>query len=53
MIKILAFMEIEGIKIDSKFLKVFHQNLKKKLKKFKMKFLKFQKKNLILHHLSN
>ena len=53
MIKILAFMEIEGIKIDNKFLKILSQNLKKKLKKFKKKFLKYQKKNLILHLQNN
>ena len=32
LIKILAFMEIEGIKIDNKFLKNYLKNLKKKLK---------------------
>ena len=53
MIKILAFMEIEGIKIDNKFLKSLSSKFKKKLKKFKKKFLKFQKKNLILDHLNN
>ena len=31
MIKILAFMEIEGIKIDSKFLKVLSSKFKKKI----------------------
>ena len=46
-------MEIEGIKIDNKFLKLYLLNLKKKLKKFKKKFLKYQKKNLILHLQNN
>ena len=31
LIKILAFMEIEGIKIDNKFLKYCQKNLRKKL----------------------
>ena len=53
MIKILAFMEIEGVKIDNKFLKLLSSKFEKKLKKFKIKFLKYQKKNLILHHLNN
>ena len=47
MIKILAFMEIEGIKIDSKFLKVLSSKFQKKYRKSKVMFSKFQKKNLI------
>ena len=48
MLKILADMEIQGIKIDKNFSKLYHQNLKKRLKKFRKKFLNFLKKNLIL-----
>ena len=53
LIKILAFMEIEGIKIDNKFLNSLSSKFEKKLKKFKKKFLKFQRKILILHLLSS
>jgi DNA polymerase-1 len=53
LIKILAFMEIEGIKVDNKFLNTLSLKFEKKIEKFKKKFLKFQKKNLILHHPNN
>ena len=53
MITILANMEIEGIKIDNKFLKILSSNFEKKILKFKKKFLKYQKKNLILHRQNN
>ena len=53
LLKILAFMEIEGVKIDNKFLKSLSTKFEKRLLKFKMKFLKYLKKNLILHHQNN
>ena len=53
MIKILAFMEIEGLKLIINFLKHYPQNLKKKLIRFKKKFLNYLKKNLILLHQNN
>ena len=53
LIKILAFMEIEGIKVDNKFLKVLSEKFEKKINKLEKEFLKFQKKNLILPHLNN
>ena len=53
LIKILAFMEIEGIKIDSKFLKSLSSKFEKKLVNLKKKYLKFQKRNLISLHLNS
>ena len=53
LIKILAFMEIEGVEIDSKFLKSLSSKFEKKIKNLKKKYLKFQKKNSILHHQNN
>ena len=47
MIKILAFMEIEGIKIDSKFLKVLSSKFQKKIQKIQSDVFKISKKNLI------
>jgi len=44
MIKILAFMEIEGIKIDNKFLKVLSFNFEKKIEKIQKKIFKISKK---------
>ena len=44
MIKILAFMEIEGIKIDNKFLKVLSSNFEKKIEKIQKKIFKISKK---------
>ena len=44
MIKILAFMEIEGIKIDSKFLKVLSSNFSKKIEKIQKEVFKISKK---------
>ena len=46
-------MEIEGIKIDNKFLKILSSKFEKKIEKFKKKFLKYLKKNLILHLQNN
>ena len=44
LIKILAFMEIEGIKIDSKFLKVLSEKFEKKIKKLEKEIFKISKK---------
>ena len=44
MIKILAFMEIEGIKIDSKFLKVLSSKFEKKKKKIQNEVFKISNK---------
>ena len=53
LIKILAFMEIEGIKLDIKFLKILSSKFEKKLKLWKLKFLKFPKNNSILRLQNN
>ena len=45
MIKILAFMEIEGIKIDSKFLKVLSTKFQTKIEKIQNEVFKISKKN--------
>ena len=44
MLKILAFMEIEGIKIDSKFLKVLSLKFEKKIEKIQNEVFKLSKK---------
>ena len=44
MIKILAFMEIEGIKVDNKFLKILSLKFKKKIEKVKKEIFKISKK---------
>ena len=44
MIKILAFMEIEGIKIDNKFLKTLSSKFKKKIEKIQKNVFKISKK---------
>ncbi|MDA9898715.1 DNA polymerase I, partial [Candidatus Pelagibacter ubique] len=44
LIKILAFMEIEGIKIDSKFLKVLSEKFEKKISKLEKEVFKISKK---------
>ena len=44
MIKILAFMEIEGIKIDNKFLKVLSSKFLKKIEKIQKEVYKISKK---------
>ena len=44
LIKILAFMEIEGIKIDNKFLKVLSEKFEKKIKKLEKEIFKISKK---------
>ncbi|MDC0971857.1 DNA polymerase I [Candidatus Pelagibacter sp.] len=44
LIKILAFMEIEGIKIDNKFLKVLSEKFEKKIKKLEKEVFKITKK---------
>ena len=44
MIKILAFMEIEGIKIDSKFLKLLSSKFEKKIKAIQNEVFKISKK---------
>ena len=44
MIKILAFMEIEGIKIDNKFLKTLSSKFEKKIEKIQKEVFKISKK---------
>ncbi len=44
LIKILAFMEIEGIKVDNKFLKVLSEKFEKKINKLEKKVFKISKK---------
>ncbi len=44
MIKILAFMEIEGIKIDSEFLKILSSKFEKKIEKIQKEVFKISKK---------
>ena len=44
MIKILAFMEIEGIKIDNKFLKILSSKFLKKIEKIQKEVFKISKK---------
>ena len=44
LIKILAFMEIEGIKIDKKFLKVLSEKFEKKINKLEKEVFKISKK---------
>ena len=53
LIKILAFMEIEGVEVDSKFLNSLSSKFDKKLKKLKKKFSRFLRKNLTLLHQNN
>ena len=45
MIKILAFMEIEGIKIDKKFLKILSSKFEKKIEKIQKEVFKISKKD--------
>jgi DNA polymerase-1 len=44
LIKVLAFMEIEGIKIDNKFLKVLSEKFEKKISKLEKEVFKISKK---------
>ena len=44
MIKILAFMEIEGIKVDNKFLKTLSSKFEKKIDKIQKEVFKISKK---------
>ena len=44
MIKILAYMEIEGIKIDNKFLKILSSKFEKKIEQIQNKVFKISKK---------
>ena len=44
MIKILAFMEIEGIKVDNKFLKLLSSKFEKKIQKIQKEVFKISKK---------
>ena len=44
MLKILAFMEIEGIKIDNKFLKILSSKFEKKIEKIQKEVFKLSKK---------
>jgi len=45
LIKILAFMEIEGIKVDNKFLKTLSEKFEKKINKLEKEVFKISKKN--------
>ena len=45
LIKILAFMEIEGIKVDNKFLKKLSEKFEKKINKLEKEVFKISKKN--------
>ena len=45
LIKILAFMEIEGIKIDNKFLNILSEKFEKKIKKLEKEIFKISKKD--------
>ena len=44
MLKILAFMEIEGIKVDNKFLKILSSKFEKKIEKIQREVFKISKK---------
>jgi len=44
LIKILAFMEIEGIKIDNRFLKILSEKFEKKIKKLEKEIFKISRK---------
>ena len=44
MIKILSFMEIEGVKVDSKFLKILSSKFEKKIEKIQKEVFKISKK---------
>ena len=46
LIKILAFMEIEGIKVDNKFLKVLSEKFEKKIIKLEKEVFKISKKKI-------
>ena len=46
-------MEINGIKIDSLFLKKFIEKFDKKIKNLENDIYKISKKNLYWHHLNN
>ena len=46
LIKILAFMEIEGIKIDNKFLKALSEKFGKKINKLEKEVFKISKKGI-------
>ncbi len=45
LIKILAFMEIQGIKVDNKFLKLLSSKFEKKIEKIQKEIFKISKKN--------
>ena len=53
LIKILAFMEIEGVEVDSKFLNSLSSKFDKKIKKIEKEVFKFLRKNLTLLHQNN
>jgi DNA polymerase-1 len=53
LIKILAFMEMEGVEVDNKFLKTLSSKFEKKIKNLEKEIFKISKKILILHHLNN
>ena len=46
LIKILAFMEIEGVEIDSKFLKSLSSKFEKKIQKLEKEVFKISKKRV-------
>ena len=53
MVNLLAQMEIEGIKINSSFLKELSKKFDNKIKKLEKEIFSKQKKNLILVRLNN
>jgi DNA polymerase-1 len=46
LIKILAFMEIEGIKVDNKFLNTLSLKFEKKIEKIQKEIFKISKKRI-------
>ena len=53
LIKILAFMEMEGVEVDNKFLKTLSSKFEKKIKNLEKEIFKISKRILILHHPNN
>ena len=53
MIKLLAKLEIDGIKVDDRYLKKLSEKFKERLKKIEKKSLNFLAKNLIFDHQSS
>ena len=53
LIKILAYMEIEGVKVDDKFLKILSKKFENKIEDLEKKIFNISKKNSILRLLNN